>query len=204
MNTRTVLIVAIAAGVLGATAGLLISGPGAFWRSALGQRTQQTLTQAGAPTPPPNVTVAETGDAMPILRLLDLDGRRVTLPKDYAGRPLLINVWASWCGPCIDEMPELQRYSDRQGTSGVQVIGLALDDAPDVRDFLQRVPVRYPIVLDSPGPADASVRLGNRRGVLPYSVLVGADGRLLRQRLGPFAPGELEAFDEALDNSGKR
>jgi peroxiredoxin len=95
-------------------------------------------------------------------------------------------------------MPELQRYSETQGPRGVQVIGLALDDADAVRAFLQRVPVRYPIVLDAPGPADASVQLGNRRGVLPYSVLIDADGRLLRQRLGPFVHGELDRFDDVL------
>lgn len=201
MNTRTVLIVAVIAAVLGACAGVLVSGPDAFWRSAFGQRAQRTLADTQAP--PPDVTVAELGDAMPRLRLLDLNGRPMTLPQDYAGRPLLINVWASWCGPCIEEMPELQRYSETQGTDGVQVIGLALDDAQAVRDFLLRVPVRYPIALDAPGPADASVRLGNRRGTLPYSVLIGADGRLLRQRLGPFAPGELDAFDKVLDAPSK-
>ena len=63
-----------------------------------------------------------------------------------------------------------------------------------VRAFLRRVPVGYPILLDAPGPADAGVRLGNPRGMLPYSVLIGADGRLLKQRLGPFDPGELEGW----------
>jgi hypothetical protein len=74
------------------------------------------------------------------------------------------------------------------------VVGLALDDAEAVRAFLQRVPVAYPILIDAPGPADASVSLGNRKGVLPYSVLVGADGRLLARRVGPFVPDELNAF----------
>jgi thiol-disulfide isomerase/thioredoxin len=198
MKTRYVLIAAIVAAVLGAGAGFLVDGPGPLWRSDAGQRAIQAVVEAGAPTPPPGVTVAELHDPMPSLRLPDLDGRTVDLPQDYAGRPLLINVWASWCGPCVEEMPELQRYHERQGSQGVQVIGLALDDADSVRDFLQRVPVAYPIVLDAPSPADASVRLGNRRGVLPYSVLIGADGRLLRKRLGPFAPGELDRFDQVL------
>ena len=64
----------------------------------------------------------------------------------------------------------------------------------DVQSFLQRLPVSYPILLDVPGPADAGVRLGNPKGVLPYSVLLAADGRLLRQRLGPFADGELSSW----------
>ncbi|HEY5849531.1 MAG TPA: TlpA family protein disulfide reductase, partial [Lysobacter sp.] len=60
--------------------------------------------------------------------------------------------------------------------------------------FLQRTPVDYPILLDAPGPADAGVSLGNPQGVLPYSVLVSADGRLLKQRIGPFADGEIAGW----------
>ena len=73
-----------------------------------------------------------------------------------------------------------------ESREGVQVIGLALDTPDGVRDFIARVPVRYPILLDAPGPADASVWLGNAKGVLPYTVLVDADGRIARQKVGPF------------------
>lgn len=203
MKTRTVLIVAIVAAVLGAGAGLLVSGPGPIWRSEWGQRALQGAADATAPAVPEGTRVAELGDPMPALRLPDLDGRMVALPQAYADRPLLINVWASWCGPCIDEMPELQRYSERQGADGVQVIGLALDEPTAVREFLARVPVDYPIVVEATGPADASVRLGNRRGVLPYSVLIDRDGRIAKQRIGPFAHGELDGFDDALDRDSR-
>ena len=107
---------------------------------------------------------------------------------------MLVNVWASWCGPCIEEMPELQRFATAQGPTGVQVVGIALDDEANVRDFLEKIPVSYPILIDAAGPADAGVRLGNPRGVLPYSILVSADGRLLKQRIGPFVHGEIDAW----------
>ena len=194
MNTRIVLIVAVLAASLGAVAGLLVSGPGPLWRSALGQRVLQGAMDAQAPPPPAGVVVAKRGVAIPPLRLQDLQGRTVAVPEAWAGRPLLINLWASWCGPCIEEMPELQRFSAQQGPSGVQVVGVALDTPEAVRDFLTRVPVQYPILIDAPGPADAGVRLGNLKGVLPYSVLIDAEGRLLKQRIGPFAAGELDAF----------
>ena len=67
----------------------------------------------------------------------------------------------------------------------MQVVGIALDDADAVRAFVATTGVTYPILIDTPGPADAGVRLGNPKGVLPYSVLVSADGRLLKQRIGP-------------------
>jgi hypothetical protein len=91
-------------------------------------------------------------------------------------------------------MPELQRFAAAQGQAGVQVVGIALDDADAVRAFLRRIPVDYPILLDAPGPADAGVRLGNPRGVLPYSILVSAEGRLLKQRIGPFVHGEIDGW----------
>lgn len=190
-GTRIVL-VAVAAGVLGAALGFAIHGPGPLLRTEWGQRAVQTAYDAVSPPAPEGLVVASRGERIPAISLPDLDGRRIDLPAQFAGRPLLVNLWASWCGPCIREMPELERYAREQGANGVQVVGIALDDAEAVRAFLQRVPVGYPIALDTPGPRDAGVRLGNRRGVLPYSVLVSADGRLLKQRLGPFESGQIE------------
>jgi thiol-disulfide isomerase/thioredoxin len=194
MNTRTVLIVAAVAAVAGAVAGLLVNGPGPIWRTEAGQTVLQGALESNAPAPPAGTPVARIGDAMPPLRLPDLDGQARELPGAWRGRPMLINIWASWCAPCIEEMPELQRFSAAQGPDGVQVIGIALDDPAAVRDFLRRVPVDYTILIDAPGPADAGVRLGNVRGALPYSVLIGPDGRLVARRIGPFVHGELEGF----------
>ena len=190
-NTH-ILIVALAAGVLGALASLWFGG--LLLPSESGQRVVQGAMDASAPEPPPGVRSAVPGEPMPPLKLPDLQGRMQSLPEAYAGRPLLINVWASWCGPCIEEMPELDRFARSQGTQGVQVLGLALDTPESVREFLGHVPVAYPILVDTPGPADASVWLGNRKGVLPYSVLVGADGRVLKQKVGPFVAGEIQGW----------
>jgi len=176
---RTVVVVVIAA-VLGIGTGLWFAG----------HHTRPAIA------PPPQraaVAAAQPGDPMPAITLPDIHGHPVDL-AGFRGRPLLINVWASWCGPCVEEMPALTAFADAQGDSGVQVLGLALDTPEGVRDFLTRIPVTYPIVLDTPGPADASVRLGNAQGLLPYSVLVDAEGRIVKQKLGPFSAGEIEAW----------
>ncbi|SDQ83040.1 TlpA disulfide reductase family protein [Pseudoxanthomonas sp. CF125] len=193
LTTTRILLVAGAAGVLGVLASLWWGGS-PLLRTDTGQRALQAAMEASAPEPPRGVKPARPGEPMPTIALPDLQGRTQSLPRAYAGRPLLINVWASWCGPCIEEMPELDRYARAEGPAGVQVIGLALDTPENIRQFLTRVPVTYPILVDTPGPADASVWLGNRKGVLPYSVLVGADGRILKQKVGPFAAGEIDSW----------
>ena len=193
LTNAHILLAALAAGALGVLASLWFGGS-PLLRTDSGQRVLQAAMDATAPAPPAGVTPAKPGEAMPPIALPDLKGQVQALPGIYAGRPLLINVWASWCGPCIEEMPELQRFASSQGATGTQVIGLALDTPEAIKDFLTRVPVDYPILVDTPGPADASVWLGNRKGVLPYSVLVGADGKIVKQKIGPFAHGEIEGW----------
>lgn len=194
-TTSRVLLVAIAGGGLGLLASLWFDGS-PLWRTRAGERALHAATNATAPAPPAGVAPAGIGDPMPAIALPGLDGALVDLRTRYAGRRLLINVWASWCGPCIEEMPELDRFAATQGEAGVQVVGLALDTPEGVRDFTARVPVRYPILLDTPGTADASVWLGNAKGVLPYTVLVDADGRIARQKVGPFEHGEISGWVE--------
>nr|ART38237.1 F325 [uncultured bacterium] len=184
------LLAALAAGVLGVLAGL-------WWQARPGHMPAVEAITAPDPPVPSGVTPAAPGDLLPALTLPDLEGNPVNLRSLAQGRPLLINVWASWCGPCVEEMPALDRFAAAQGAEGVQVLGLALDTGQGVRAFLQRTPVRYRLVLEQPGPSDASIWLGNRAGVLPYSVLVGADGRVLRQKTGPFAPDEIDAWAAA-------
>ena len=193
LTPMKIVLVAAAAGALGVLAGMFATGPGPLLGSEFGQRVLNDSLTANTPAPE-GVTVARRGAPLPAVQVAGLDGPAFQLPDDFRGRPLLVNVWASWCGPCIKEMPELDRFAGTQGDAGVQVLGLALDDPQAVREFLQRIPVGYPQAIDAPGPADAGVQLGNPKGVLPYSILVSADGRLLKQRIGPFEDGEIDRW----------
>lgn len=187
-RTRTVLLVAMVAAIAGASASLFFE-PRIAQRLAgteAGQRLLDAALKAKADPPPAGVIVGERGRIMPDMTVRDLDGRAVALPAAWAGRTTLVNVWATWCAPCLKEMPELQAFAHKQASNGTQVVGIALDDDTAVRAFLQAHAIGYPSLVDIPGPADAGVRLGNPAGVLPYSVLVAPDGRLLKTRIGPF------------------
>jgi thiol-disulfide isomerase/thioredoxin len=100
------------------------------------------------------------------------------------GRPLLLNFWASWCVPCVKEMPQLDRFARDFAPQGWQVIGLAIDSSTPVREFLGRVPVGFPVGLAGLEGADLSRRLGNTRGGLPFTVLFGRDGQPFQRKVG--------------------
>lgn len=198
-STGKLLLVALLAGGLGVAVGLWREGPSPLLHTELGQRALQEAMSASAPEPPADLAIARRGEIAPGFELPALDGRTVAVPGDFAGRPVLVNLWASWCGPCIKEMPELERFARGQGANGTQVVGIALDDATAVQAFLQRVPVSYPLLIDTPGPRDAGVRLGNPKGVLPYSVLLDAEGRVVKQKIGPFRAGEIDGWARLQD-----
>jgi thiol-disulfide isomerase/thioredoxin len=138
---------------------------------------------------PGTAGVARLGDEAPPITLPSLDGRKqVVLPA--RGRVQLINYWASWCAPCRAEMPLLDRFAASQAANGTQVTGIALDEPAAVRAYLARLPVRYRTLIESASGQDSSVRLGNTRQVLPFTVLVDAEGRVARLRAGAFRDEE--------------
>ncbi len=186
-NLRIVLIALVAA-LAGAGASLFFD-PTIASRLAsteTGQQLLGTVLKSRAPTPPDGVNVAQRGDIVPDMTLPDSSGNATRVPDAWLGRHTLVNLWATWCAPCLKEMPDLQAFSDVQGADGVLVVGIALDDATAVRDFIRQHRITYPSLVDAPGPADAGVRLGNPAGVLPYTVLLSAEGRLLKSKIGPF------------------
>ena len=127
------------------------------------------------------------------LAITDLQGKAAKLPG--TGRYRIINYWATWCGPCLMEMPLLDKFAQLQDAKGVLLLGIALDEAADVRKYLKENPLKYPQFLETVGKNDSSTQLGNNAGIIPFSVLIGPDGQLLKLKRGEFVDlEELHAF----------
>ena len=111
------------------------------------------------------------------------DGGRLHMSA-VRGQPLVLNFWATWCPPCVREMPALDRFQRSFSDRGWRVLGLAADKPGPVRDFLAHSPVSYPIGLIGFEGIELSRRLGNLSGGLPFTVLFGRTGALLQRRIG--------------------
>lgn len=113
------------------------------------------------------------------------------------GRPLLVNFWATWCPPCVEEMPLLDAFYRQNQPKGWQVLGLAVDQPSAVRTWLQRTPVAFPIGMAGLEGTELARSLGNLTGGLPFTVVFGADGAVRQRRMGRVTDADLKAWAAA-------
>lgn len=118
------------------------------------------------------------------------DGRGL-LMSSLRGQPLLLNFWATWCPPCIQEMPLLNHFHNQQAPEGWRVLGLAVDHLEPVRRLLVRTPVDFDIGVVGFGGLDLAFAWGNSTRQLPFSVTFNKTGLLLERKLGAFSEAEL-------------
>jgi len=122
-------------------------------------------------------------------------GEALTM-AEFRGRPLLINFWATWCPPCIDELPLVDSFYRQNASSGWQVLGLAIDKPGLVLDFLRRSPVSFSMAMAGIDGIELSKSLGNSVGGLPFSVVLGSAGTVLRRKIGKILTQDLMLWRE--------
>jgi thiol-disulfide isomerase/thioredoxin len=144
----------------------------------------------------PAMAAAESslvGQPLPDLTLPDPHGQPHAL-KNYRGQRLLVNFWASWCGPCLEEMPALSRAQKKFGDHGAIVLGIAMDEPDRVRAFLLAHPVSYQILMGQFEAPSTSMQFGDEREILPFSALFDANGRMIATHAGALSDAQLEQW----------
>jgi thiol-disulfide isomerase/thioredoxin len=181
---RRVLLVAFVAVLVLAVAGVIavaVQSSSGSGRSA----------EPGTSAPPPPRGGVNRGALAPDFQLTTLDGDTVRL-SSFRGRPVVVNFWASWCGPCVKEMPALSAMQRDYEKKGITFIGLGVDSEKNVNDFLKKVPVGYPVYVTGFGGAELARSFGNKAGGLPFTVVIDANGQVRSTKLGEVDPKELK------------
>lgn len=168
------------------------------------QRQEQVVTDTTAPTtattgtpsetatspePAAGPTGIEVGSVLPAYSSPNLDGSTYD-PAQKRGTVQLVNIWATWCGPCRYEIPELQAIHDRYKSRGFEVIGVSVDETgiDGVRKFVEEQKMTYPVVLDEKGTLADMLQTS----VLPTTILLDREGKIVWKKLGAIMPEDKE------------
>ena len=144
--------------------------------------------------PPANLhAIQASSGAIYSASFTDMVGAPQTLGK-WQQKLLVINFWATWCGPCKEEMPILAKLQQKYAAQGLQIIGIAADSASNVNNFVKKVPINYLLLPDDARAIDFSRRLGNKAGLLPHTVVVAPGGITVHTQLGAINEREFETI----------
>jgi len=144
---------------------------------------------------PPVTTAQPAGVTGPVAALFketlpDAKGVATSLAQ-YKGKAMLVNFWATWCAPCVQEMPELSALSAGEEGKKLQVIGIGIDSPSNITEFSDKYKITYPVLVAGMSGTDLSRQFGNTQGGLPFTVLIGADGQVKKTYLGKLKFDEL-------------
>jgi peroxiredoxin len=127
---------------------------------------------------------------LPDFSFPDVMGKQHNI-SEWHGKILVINFWATWCPPCIKEIPEFMSIQEEYSAKGLQVIGVALDNKESVEAYLAKLSVNYPILIGDMAGIALSQKLGNSMGVVPYTLIVNQQGQIIYQQGGELSKDEL-------------
>lgn len=131
------------------------------------------------------------------MSLKDASGKQQALSQ-WQGKAMVVNFWATWCAPCVREMPELDAMARELAAKNIAVIGIGIDSPSNIAQFAAKLKISYPIYVAGMEGTDLARELGNAQGGLPYTVLIGADGSVRKTYLGQLKFEQLRADLAAL------
>ena len=178
MNRRNMLYgsAAAIAGIAGATM--------AWWKF------QPHQVEPGPPQAAGAGAAGGVSDAFWSLNFDTPDGKNLSM-SSFRGKLLLVNFWATWCPPCVEELPLLDYFSQENRDKNLQIVGLAVDQPSAVRTWLQSKPLHFPVGMAGLGGTELSKSLGNIAGSLPFTAVFSASGELLHRKIGKVLPEDL-------------
>lgn len=140
-------------------------------------------------------TTPQQAEASAVGKLLsqsmdDVQGKPQQLSQ-WKGKPLVVNFWATWCAPCVDEMPELSALQEEVAPSQIQILGIGIDSPSNIREFAAKYKISYPLYVGGVSGTDLSRQLGNQAGGLPFTVLIDREGKVRKTYLGRLKMEEL-------------
>ncbi len=123
--------------------------------------------------------------------LADAGGQSQSLAQ-WKGKPLVVNFWATWCAPCVEEMPELSALQTELAAKNIQILGIGIDSPSNIAEFATKYKITYPLYVGGMQGTELSHRLGNAAGGLPFTVLIDRDGNARKTYLGRLKMDELK------------
>lgn len=117
--------------------------------------------------------------------------------ENWKNKVLVVNFWASWCPPCIEEMPTLDKIQGENDPKKVLIVGIGIDSPSNIRQFIENTIISYPIVLGGLGGNEINKMLGNPSGALPFTVIINPKGEITGRKLGKISEDELRKMIKA-------
>lgn len=133
------------------------------------------------------------GDSLASAQFVDLEGKTRSV-AEWRGKWLVANFWATWCAPCLEEIPLLMAARRLRTGNGLEVVGIAIDQEAKVSQFASKMQIDYPVLIAGADGLDLIRKLGNRSGGLPFTVFLNRAGRIAQVKLGVLRQPELDAI----------
>jgi thiol-disulfide isomerase/thioredoxin len=190
----------LGAGAVGATA--FVSGLALrHWGT---QRQQADAALADKSTEQLAKLQQSASSALWTTQYIGVDGMAATLAP-AAGQIMLVNFWATWCPPCVEELPMLSRFHEAQmqrlaaGKPAARLVAIAADKQSNVLNFIQKSPISGQVLIAGASAIELSKALGNLAGGLPFTLLIGRDGSISTKKLGQVKPADLEVWAKLIE-----